>query len=551
MTISAVYANGVQATAISNIKVQVALCISTLADGSKSFDTQKMQKWLTDQGNILIDEIAPHEYEDQSAAETQLAITSTLQDTNTLAHWVNKERWMAHSEWPASLSYGSSAFIAAVATGMKQLETASAAVGAAFTTIEQEMPKAVAGFYVDSGIDAVVPRGVALIVEDRFYIITYVTDRGEESAPSPVSVLATLDQNDTVTITLVTPPENRYISKWRIYRTNVGSAGAAFQFVAEQDIAVTTYIDSKKGSELDEVCPSLTWAEPPSKLQGLVAMPNGVLAGFFGNTICFSESFIPYAWPVEYQLTTAHPIIGMAVFGQTLVVGTQGGTDYVSGADAASMSQQQSVSLQACVSARSMVSVEGGVVFASPDGLCLATSSGVIVLTNDLMTRDQWQELVPASMVCAYHESTVYLLGGGFSGAYALHLQGKLTTLEVTASAMYVDHVTDRAYTVTGTTISAMFGHTTGKRTAIWRSKIVVMEAHAGFAWLTAESDFSAPITVKWYGDGELRHTAVLTSRTPVRLPPGRYLEHEIEVSSAARWNSLTLASTTEELKSL
>jgi hypothetical protein len=54
---------------------------------------------------------------------------------------------------------------------------------------------------------------------------------------------------------------------------------------------------------------------------------------------------------------------------------------------------------------------------------------------------------------------------------------------------------------------------------------------------------------VRWYGDGVLRHTATISSIDPVRLPAGRWLEHEIEIESASRVTKVLLASSTQELQ--
>lgn len=386
------------------------------------------------------------------------------------------------------------------------------------------------------------------ILEDRFYIQTFVTDWDEESAPSPVSTIVTLDQNDTVALTLASPPSGRHITKSRIYRTNVGSASAAFQFVAE--VTGTSYTDSKKGAELGEVCPTLTWAEPPSNLQGLVGMPNGIMAGFFGNTVCFCDPYHPYAWPVEYQITTEYPIVGLAVYGQTLVVGTRGNPYLMSGADSASMSALKLDANQACVSRRSMVTTDAGVIYASPDGLCLANPSGVKCVTNGdaggqpIWVREDWQALNPSSIIAAEHEGIYVFLYSG--GCYALG-DGKLVRLDITGSALYMDKVTDMLYVASGTSILGAF--LSGRRTGLWRSKRFMLSQHAAYAWVQLAGDYSAAATVRIYADGALFHTATLSSNTPQRVPPGRFKEWEVELESTARVTELTLASSTAELQ--
>jgi hypothetical protein len=55
----------------------------------------------------------------------------------------------------------------------------------------------------------------------------------------------------------------------------------------------------------------------------------------------------------------------------------------------------------------------------------------------------------------------------------------------------------------------------------------------------------------RWENDIYTTHSTTVTSSEPVRLPPGRFLKHAIEVDSAARVISVTMASSTDELKSV
>lgn len=72
-------------------------------------------------------------------------------------------------------------------------------------------------------------------------------------------------------------------------------------------------------------------------------------------------------------------------------------------------------------------------------------------------------------------------------------------------------------------------------------------------AWakVYGQQDEQHPITLRLWGDGELRHTATFTNLEPQRLPPGRWLEHQVEIEGTARVTSAVLTSTTEELRSV
>lgn len=419
--------------------------------------------------------------------------------------------------------------------------------------------------------DGLAPVTADRIIDTRFYLATYTTDWDEESAPSPVTAMLEVDQFSDVTVTVPAPPAGRNVARWTLYRSAVGSTQqASFLRVAEGPVASLTFVDTVLGEELGEVCPTVTWAEPPFRinvtastennlvpkgsdpyLRGLVGMPNGVMAGYVDNFVAFCDPYHMYAWPVEYQIPLEYPIVGLGVFGQSLFVGTYANPYIISGSDSASMSAQKLDDAQSCLSARSIVSAEGGVLYASPDGVCFASLNGVQVITTALFAREDWQKLDPESIIAAMHEGVYYFwYSGNGGGCYALDtVAKKLTRVDMTASAVFADSLTDALFYTTGTTLKRAFA--ADRRTGVWKSSKMVLPAHAAFAWLQVEGDqtLESPATAKWYGDGVLRHTATLTDVRPVRLPAGRWLEHEIEITSAARLTKVTLAGHTLELQ--
>lgn len=406
------------------------------------------------------------------------------------------------------------------------------------------------------------------IEELRYYVATYVTDWGWESEPSPLSEAVTMDQNDTVSVTVPAAPEGYGITHWRLYRSSAGTNEAAFLFVDEMLISTRTYQDIVKNDGLGEVCPTFGWAMPPYRedkgsaqttkpprgvdpyLRGAVSMPNGIVAGFIDNFVAFCEPYAPYAWPVSYQITTEHPIVGLGVFGQTLFVGTMGYPYFISGSDSMSMSAVKLAVDQPCVSRRSIVALEQGVVYASPDGLCLASAGGVQLVTAALFAREDWQALNPASIIAAAHEG-VYYFWTGTGKAYALDVaNAKLGVVDVQARALHRDVLTDALYAATSANkLVRLFAN--GRRTGVWRSRIVQGARQEPLAWVQVDGDQSAaaPAIVRWYGDGVKRWEVRITDSTPKRLPSGRWLEHEVELESKARITALRLASTTAELQ--
>jgi len=332
-----------------------------------------------------------------------------------------------------------------------------------------------------------------------------------------------------------------------------------------------TYVDGLSSTQLGEVLPTTTWALPPYRmtvtdpevlpfavkgsdpfLRGLVVMPNGIMAGFIDNFVAFSDPYHPYAWPVEYQIPLDYPIVGLCAFGQTLVVGTVGNPYFISGSDSMSMSAQKLNDNQACVSARSMVAAMGGVFYASPDGYCFASQNGVEVATTALFSRDDWKLLNPETIFATVHDNVLYFWCSATTGpkCYGMDLVAKkLTRHEISATAVFDDVVQDAAFVAGSGTIRRMMDPTAGKAVGTYKSGKITLPAQVPFAWVKIMSDFSSPVTVNWYGDGVLRKTSTFTNLSPQRLPPGRYLEHELEVISQARVTSVVIAGSTQELQ--
>lgn len=446
---------------------------------------------------------------------------------------------------------------------MADVTAAADALANYYTRIDDEIRTLVAGRY-GAAISAALPAPVDRLVETRAYVFTFVTDWGEESAPSPPSDLKELDQNDSTTVTVTSPPGSRNIVGWRLYRSSTTNVGGAYQLVVDKSApgvvldgaqfdymasAQLTFSDTQAQEELQESLQTMTWVEPPAGLIGLIGLPNGIMAGFFGKTLCFSEPYHPYAWPVEYQSTLEYDIVGLGVFGQTVAILTKGSPYFCSGADSASMSAQKVESTQSCVGKRTIASVEGGVFFASPDGLCIASGSGVQLASGGAYTREAWEALQADDGFATFSEGVYYLAAPGVTdGLLTFDLNSKrVSTVEGTGyTELYTDLVTDTLYVVTGATVCPLLGGAV--RTGLWRSKRFELPNIPSMAWLRLAGPMAASTTVRIYGDGALAATLTVTSSEPVRLPAGRFRAWEVEVEGTAIVTNAVLASATLEL---
>ncbi len=410
--------------------------------------------------------------------------------------------------------------------------------------------------------------------ETRVYVYTFVTAWGEEGKPSTVSNSVEAGAGQTVTLTgLSTSPGNNVTLK-RIYRSASGNTSAGYQFVAEIAASATSYADTKSAADLGETITSLYYDEPRSSMVGLTAMPGAILAGFTGNTLCFSEIGLPHAWPRKYEVSTEYDIVGLGVVGTSLAVLTKGVPYIVTGIDPASMSMQRMELQQACVSKRSIVQLGEAVMYASPDGIVSVGTGGVKLLTEELFTRDDWQALKPETIHAYFHEGRYigfYNTGTEQAGFVLDVANRQFYKLGIYPTAGFNDFVNDALYLCFGTTVHKFEGAGTNL-TYTWRSKKFVLPSPTNFTCAMVIAD-TYPVTLNVYTELEsaaqatalvakfptvwvvesgarVKYVATVAGPGLVRLPSG-FLSKiwEFEVIGTSTVQQIHIATSVSELK--
>lgn len=381
--------------------------------------------------------------------------------------------------------------------------------------------------------------------ETRIYIHTWVTEDGEESQPSDVSSFVNVAVGQTVEISglPVVPTGNHLINRRRIYRSVTGSSSTAYLFVAEIAAATTTYNDSVLAASLGEACPSLTWAPPPAGLSGLVGMPGGVMAGFVGRDIYFCDPYHPFAWPANYAQTIDYPVVGLGVMDTTLAVLTSGVPYFIQGTHPDSMVPVKGDLHQACVSKRSIVSMDGSVFYASPDGIVKLAVGGSTLATEEIFTREQWQKIKPSSIQGYAWEGKYigfYDTGAVQAGFVFDPSTGEFFFHDVYATAGFNDLHRDALYLVIGNELHTW--HTGAAKTYRWRSKRFDLGAPSSMAFAVVRAE-DYPVTYRLFKDGALSFEKDVQNRKPFRVPVNRKRDIEIEIEGSVEVFSLAMAS--------
>lgn len=254
--------------------------------------------------------------------------------------------------------------------------------------------------------------GTSTTQELRYVVTTFVNDLGWESAPSPAaSIMCNDDAYITVGSLEAAPSGNYGINRRRIYRTKSGTNGDT-EFFFHKEIPYTwagqSWTEDGTLLSTDVLATQTTlggWLPCPSDATCLTQMWNGMAAVISGKTIrpCVANHI--YAYPYDYEIPLADQPVAMGVWGQNLLVLTNGKTpSLITGQDPSSLSESPLDGLQfngACRSVQSVVSLGHGVCWAAPDGLAYLGTQGQKMVTAGLIHPDDWKTLKPDTIVGA------------------------------------------------------------------------------------------------------------------------------------------------------
>lgn len=400
----------------------------------------------------------------------------------------------------------------------------------------------------------------------RSYVYTYVGKLGEESAPSPPSDPLICPNEGAVVnvgniIIDVSADTGREIEAIRLYRIIVGSTGNAdYLFVAEitrAALASLPYVDSTADDGLAESLPTSIWDEPREDMYSLGLTAYGVAYAAIGKIVCLSEVFVPYAWPRDYELTCDNDVVAIGHYDNYLIVGTTGRPVMIAGIDPQNMSQSELPISEACVSARSMVSMGQYAIYASPNGLVMASGGNAQVVTDSIISNREWANYKPDS-IHAYQHRGKYLFfwkrdstnkGGVIFDPR--NVSDGLISFSQYFVAGYRDAQTDTLYLIDENKVLWKFDDNSASPvTYVWKSKRLSLDAPKCFTAGRVLADSYASLTLKVYADNTLYHTQTVADGKAFRLPRnGKYRVWQIEITGTDNVREIMIGETVLELQ--
>jgi hypothetical protein len=362
-------------------------------------------------------------------------------DTNRRIYWTNPGDTTPHWSTYAMLVAGSTAWD----LGMPQ-------------------PVATSGGALTTGV-----AGGSAPTVYRSYCFTYVNQYGEESAPNFPSAVVGGPSDGTWSVTglpttaPVNPSGRNYppVVQLNLYRTVSGAqTGGQFFLVAQFNFSTSPptspYTDtvsdvSITGGSGFPPLETTSWGNPPDGLDGLTALPGGMLVGFVGNTVHFCEPNRPHTWPASYDQSLGYVIVGLAVWQQALVALTEGFPSTGSGNAPSNFIFTTVRAAEPCIARGSIVTDLSGVYYASQNGLIQLSGYGAQNQSLPLFTKNIWLTDYAAASIVACRHRTQYLAingsGVGFFLDYAEPRNGvmKLNTFD-DAVSVWNDEYSGDAY---------------------------------------------------------------------------------------------------------
>lgn len=384
------------------------------------------------------------------------------------------------------------------------------------------------------------------------YVFTFVDKYGHESAPSPASGMTQIPTNLPFTHVITFPAQtpagiNTDSARRYIYRAGFDGSTSAYQFVGECPLGAQTWTDTVAfGSEAEELI-STDWVPPPQGLKALTPVSAGFVAGYHGHYLCYSETYLPHAWPESYRYPIKYPIVGLKSTQAGLLIATKGKPYWAYGTDPLSAAPRELDAFYPCLSAESIVDMGGYVIYATQDGLVAVTDGDVRVLTGELIDRFVWLRDFNPTQIRAFIYEGLYVFGSTAVWWSFDPGSGNLSKLDAEVLPVLPNQLRQAYYDAPRDTTVLLA--TSG------RCYDVIARQGIRFKWRsrtfeTAPTSFACaqvlatqyPVTLRTIADGQTREYLV-SGENPVRLHGGfRASRWALELEGAGRVTRAVIA---------
>lgn len=245
------------------------------------------------------------------------------------------------------------------------------------------------------------PDGDDVPGELRAYVLTYVTESGEESAPSPPTEPVVVRGDEGVILLDPNSPPARVTAR-RWYRAVSGTDGQAIWLLAgETPVSALAFTDCVDSLGLGGPMDTEAHLPPPGCLEGVALLGGTSVVVWSGQQFWVSEPRLPHAYPPDWRRQIPQERIVAIVGVQEALEGvpsylgyivTTGNPYYVLGEMPEQVSVHKYAFAYPASSPRAVVAAEGALIYASPYGLVRLEGGKVEVVMDAFLTDVEWAD---------------------------------------------------------------------------------------------------------------------------------------------------------------
>jgi hypothetical protein len=231
-------------------------------------------------------------------------------------------------------------------------------------------------------------------------------------------------------------------------------------------------------------------------------MPNGMMAGFVGKKLYFSEPFLPHAWPEVYAQTVDSPIVGLGAMDVQLIIVTESQPWRAAGTEPSTMSMSKLETNLPGIADMGIIDLGYAIAWPAPDGLAIAKAGGGVGLVSDnLFNPRDWRSLNPGGMragqyhgrYIASYEGLNPITNEPVDGSIIIDPSGEVAYLirsAILARSWYFDVPTGDLYylEIDGKTVRQFDPEQGAPAIYYWRSKDFFVPVADNFGALLVES---------------------------------------------------------------
>ena len=402
-------------------------------------------------------------------------------------------------------------------------------------------------------------------VVSRDYVVTFIQQLGSlvmEGPPSDPSNVVDVPGGEgwgarlTNIPTIPVSGSHPWTGK-RLYRRLYSSGVVQYGMVTDLGLDDSEFDDVIPDAEIPgDLLVSGYWDPPPEDLHSLIVLSNGIMAGARDNDVCISEPYLPHAWSPFSRYPVNHSIVGIGQADNNIVAVTARNPYLITGVNPGAMSVIELKVDQGCLAKRSIVSGSFGCCYAAPDGIMLVSQSGSRIITEGLLTRQQWLELNPASMISTVNEDLLivtFTLDNDSQGTFLMapgNPQAGIRFSDQIFTSAYQDGLLDSLLVYDPTQGGICLWDEGEELNYTWKSPLNVLPIPLCMTAARIEADSYENLVFNLYVNRQLKYSTTVLDSEPFRLPGGyqdRLVQVEIKGTDLVR--KLCLAEVPNELE--